>query len=422
MRKLFALLIFLPLLSRAEILHTGTSGAVATNCSTGTANQVAACLTALNNGLCTAGVLGDYYWEIGNVSGPLVSGQVGTSITRTTLVQLDSASKMVYASYYVQSVGGVNNLTVTDVNFLHQRSGYTNEPVICPTAQSVFVCIQQTPGTGCSPASGYTVHSVVITSTSYGALCGKSQGLFHYGGGNFQVQAVMNGVAGLYNSGIAALATLINATFGIGTTYSYSEPGLAGGANSTGANMATWLQGILAGTVVMKGALGAYESCTNYLGNTSNTGAPSPDGPNAGNYIGQTLNGTVFGTPFNSVTVSGSTTLTDTATGAPNGPWISSGICQTNVSGYANSPIPENMMYSIGHWVETDPVTNGDGAFSSAGAKGVYPWIDVSKTYYGIIMRVAPKGGQGYNSLLCGRLLRRAYITGIQQTGTIPTP
>jgi hypothetical protein len=87
------------------------------------------------------------------------------------------------------------------------------------------------------------------------------------------------------------------------------------------------------------------------------------------------------------------------------------------------SPSPEAWHYSIGHWVEDDPMTHGDGAFSSAGAFGFYPWIESSKEYYGVISRqtgTAADSRNGYKSAQCGRLLRRAFDTGIEQTGHIP--
>ena len=86
-----------------------------------------------------------------------------------------------------------------------------------------------------------------------------------------------------------------------------------------------------------------------------------------------------------------------------------------------SSPIPEAWHYSMAHWVEDDPSTNGDGAFSSAGAFGFYPWIEAGKKYYGVIS-TQQSSGSGYASAQCGRLIRRAWDTGIVQTGTIPTP
>ncbi|QIL20370.1 hypothetical protein [Thermomonas sp. HDW16] len=89
-----------------------------------------------------------------------------------------------------------------------------------------------------------------------------------------------------------------------------------------------------------------------------------------------------------------------------------------------NTPVPatESWNYSLGHWVEVDPLV-GDGAFSSAGAFGFYPWIDASKTWYGIVARKQATAGQdtdqnlgeGYRSTQCGRLIRKAWVTATVQ-------
>lgn len=77
------------------------------------------------------------------------------------------------------------------------------------------------------------------------------------------------------------------------------------------------------------------------------------------------------------------------------------------------SPGDEAMHYSYGHWVEDEPDV-GDGAFSSAGAFGFYPWIDATKTHYGILARRDFTGGAGFDSLRCGRLIRKAFLTGVE--------
>src|SRR5262249_48883407 len=67
---------------------------------------------------------------------------------------------------------------------------------------------------------------------------------------------------------------------------------------------------------------------------------------------------------------------------------------------------------SIAHWVEED------GTFSSPGADGFYPWIDASKTYYGILARFDPStqssgedsGPAYYASVRCGRAIRNAWL------------
>lgn len=85
--------------------------------------------------------------------------------------------------------------------------------------------------------------------------------------------------------------------------------------------------------------------------------------------------------------------------------------CATSL--YTPAPINRQFDYSIGHWVENDPVT-GDGAFGSAGAFGFYPWIDATKKYYGIVARKSALGG-GFDSIECGRLIRKAWMTGQAQ-------
>ncbi len=65
--------------------------------------------------------------------------------------------------------------------------------------------------------------------------------------------------------------------------------------------------------------------------------------------------------------------------------------------------------YSVGHWLEDDP-SKGDGAF------GFYPWIDSTSTCYGIVARLDNSGeSQGYASVQCGRVIRKAFMSGVVQ-------
>ena len=69
--------------------------------------------------------------------------------------------------------------------------------------------------------------------------------------------------------------------------------------------------------------------------------------------------------------------------------------------------------YSIGHWVEDD--ANGDGAFSSAGAFGFYPWISRDETTWGVLARMSftfDGARAGAASLMCGREIRAAWTRG----------
>lgn len=77
------------------------------------------------------------------------------------------------------------------------------------------------------------------------------------------------------------------------------------------------------------------------------------------------------------------------------------------------TPIPtESDHYSVGHWVEDDPAA-GDGAFSSPGAFGFYPWVDSSKAWWGIVARMARNSDEqeGVASMKCGRRIRAAWLS-----------
>lgn len=70
------------------------------------------------------------------------------------------------------------------------------------------------------------------------------------------------------------------------------------------------------------------------------------------------------------------------------------------------SPVAAEWHYSLNHWIE-----DGDGAFSSAGLFGFYPWISVDKQWYGIIARVDRRLDASKESIVCGVQLRRAWVT-----------
>jgi len=85
--------------------------------------------------------------------------------------------------------------------------------------------------------------------------------------------------------------------------------------------------------------------------------------------------------------------------------------CTTAIS----SPFPttESPNYSIGRWVEDKRV--GDGAYSSAGAFGFYPWIEPTKANYGVLARTDVGANSGAEPVPCGRKLRPAWATGVVQ-------
>jgi len=195
-----------------------------------------------------------------------------------------------------------------------------------------------------------TVESCVARGTN-GTRTLLTVNRFLYGGGHMQKHASLAAPAmNLSAMANTALATEVRRVLGSEIGLSYTQPQLAGGGRSTAADYAIFLRKILNRQLRIGALLGSNATCTN----------PA---------------------------------TCATALGTPIGGDISWG-------------------YSIGHWVESDPAT-GDGAFSSAGGLGFYPWINADKTLYGVLARVAVGSGAGGESAQCGARIRRAWVTGI---------
>jgi hypothetical protein len=177
-------------------------------------------------------------------------------------------------------------------------------------------------------------------------------GSFYYNGGHMQKHASL-AAPGMDLGAMdnAALAAEMRRLLGSEINLSYSQPQLAGGVRTSATDYARFLRKLLDNQLRLGALLGSNKVCTN---------------------------------PATCATAS-------------------------------NTPITNglNWNYSIGHWVEDD-ATRSDGAFSSAGAFGFYPWVDVSKTWYGIVARSNALGG-GADSSECGALIRKAWVTGTAQ-------
>lgn len=281
----------------------------------------AAQATADQHPLCTA--ISPFYWEIGDVSGPLAHGQRGTAFTATTTMPLASASKWMFGAYAVER--SRDDLAGLDVRALTMLSGYTAFDD-CDRTQTVAEC----------QADGANGRYVAAHLDRYA-----------YGGGHFQKYAVDLGLGPLDNAGLAAE---YQSVLGRELPIEFINPQPAGGQRGSAADYALFLRKILGGGLAIRDHLGESPSCT----------LPGASCPSA-----------------------------------------------------LRSPSDEAMHYGYGHWVEDAPGV-GDGAFSSAGAFGFYPWIDASKTLYGIVARRAFSAGAGFESLDCGRLVRQAWVTGVE--------
>jgi hypothetical protein len=175
-----------------------------------------------------------------------------------------------------------------------------------------------------------------------------ADGKFSYGDGHMQKHATLNGLAAM---NVKALATAVRGQIGTDVALNYGFPQVASGLFMSPDNYARVLRKMLNGSLRMASLLGTAPVCTNPL------------------------------------------------------------TCGLKLAIYTPVPTSESWTYSVAHWVESDPVV-GDGAFSSPGGLGFYPWIDASKTYYGVVSRIVAEDG-AYASAQCGRLIRQAWLTGI---------
>lgn len=180
---------------------------------------------------------------------------------------------------------------------------------------------------------------------------------YYYGPAHFQQQAITSFGMGAFNK--TQLATEVHRLLGNDFVLTYNAPQMAGGAKSSAADYAKFLRKILNAQLRIGSGLGTNAVCTFYDANTCPSAGYSP--------------------------------VNEAAAG-----------------------LQEAWHYSLGHWVEDAPGI-GDGAFSSPGAAGFYPWIDAGKTYYGILARNVVSTTSAANSVKCGRKIRAAWLTGAPQ-------
>jgi hypothetical protein len=167
-------------------------------------------------------------------------------------------------------------------------------------------------------------------------------------------QWLSDSVLGLGGASNATLQSAIASQLGADFTFTYDSPQLAAGVQTSGADYGAFLRKVLGGSLLIGNYLGTSAVCTN----------PS--------------------------------------------------TCAQ--AAYTPIPSSESWHYSLAHWVEDDAAM-GDGAFSSPGAFGFYPWIDASKTWYGVLARkanstIGSKDPVAVDSVNCGRRIRKAWLTG----------
>jgi len=186
-----------------------------------------------------------------------------------------------------------------------------------------------------------------------------TEGRFAYNGGHMQQHAVLTGLGRLDADGLAlAMRQTLEPALGPTWQFNYIQAQPAGGGKSTAADYARFLRALLDNRLQLGRLLGQEAVCTN---------------PRS---------------------------------------------CPREA---VKTPIPaaESWHYSLGHWVEDDPRV-GDGAFSSPGAFGFYPWVSADKLFYGLVAREQRRGIMSGDpsdkpalaSVACGREIRAAWMDG----------
>lgn len=324
-----------------------------------TTRASAARTTAAGNSLCTGIV--PFYWEIGDKTGPLAANGQGSSYTANSSMLIASASKWLFGAYVAEkrynSTSQKVEFTTADLKSLRMQSGYMNlNYSLCLNSGTVDQCFH-------------------ASSLVYGAndrYSSIQDGAFYYNGGHFQKFGDTNpgagglglalDTAGTSASSATALAAEYAKVLGTDFKLSFDSPQFAAGIRTTPTDYAIFLRKLLNGGLKLGAILGNDAVCTN----------------------------------------------TVPATNAP--------LCPS--AHYTPTPSGEAWHYSYGHWVEDDP-TVGDHAYSSPGAFGFYPWIDSSKTWYGILAREVPVSTTDLTpylqSVKCGRVIRKAWLTGVAQ-------
>lgn len=304
-----------------------------------------------------------FFWEIGDKNGRLL---LSDGVTRTqgatgsSPPNRDDVIRVYSAGKWLWGgyVAQIRNgiLPSDAIAAMRMSDGYIHTSLVCPNLGTVSDCASD------FRSIGYT-------------------GVFNYESGPFSHLAAHGDSAGSYGLADAdnlGLATAVGAQVslpGRPVSLSYYEPVPASGAVMSTANYAAFLQNLLQtdGTALkLRPLLGTNTICTDRVSNEE--------------------------------------------------------AC-AKLLYPPQSPVRnrENWRYSIGHWLENDanvrskPSGKGfDAAHSSPGYAGFYPWIDSSRTWYGIVAREVNGGYQ--TSVDCGRTIRKAWLEGVPQDGAPVLP
>ncbi len=345
-----------------------------------------------------------FYWEIGDANGPYTTVAQGTIVSdppndhdasRATPMKIASGSKWVYAAYVAQR-WGATSLTPRDWQFLTMSSGYHS--------------LETDDQSKCSgPGGSLTVDGCLALCAADGTCNdhnSNDSGEFYYNGGHFEAQ-----------SGSLNLFTPISIFH----------------ANRLGDD----------------DKVGLGKELDRYLAPASDSHWITFDWPvlaegidtEPGQYIDDFLR-RILSQQLQEYSILGQNAVCTNTNGevCPSALFEPPELC---LSG-------ESWHYSAGHWIEDDPRVAGDpppvpaipddGAYSSPGGLGFYPWLWVPRppwnvfnwntSIYGVVARngaadfpsrssndCRPARTEAdvvsWDSIMCGRAIRRAFLTGM---------
>jgi len=188
--------------------------------------------------------LGDFYWEMGDASGALTKGQVGTTYSASSVVNLASASKWPFATYFVQKFGAP---TDAQIQALTMRAGYVNmNDALCAVTFTVRGCFN-------APAP--------LLPFGNGWKSSGAVDKFDYNSGNFQKVAVDAGLGTMTSFGLASdMRKVLGITTSSELTYAY--PGIASGLHMSANSYTSMLRKIMTNQLAMGSMLELGRTCT----------------------------------------------------------------------------------------------------------------------------------------------------------------
>lgn len=321
-----------------------------------------------------------FYWEIGDLhagapstgtDNVIVSGNPGLLIGRNTELNIASASKWIFGTYVLEKFGGIPSNPEVNRG-LRRLTGYIHfNQTLCALSQSVAGCFE--------------VAHIPYADYGYSAAADGStfdppdpDGPFYYSGGDDQyigaTQTIgSTSIADMSDTALTLeMKTTLNLPASSGMKYQY--PAIPGGLQSSAGDYAHFLQKIMHGDYVMSAHLGEDAVATQVVtGTPPNETAACPSGLGACS----PAVGVAFHYSYNH--------------------WIEDNQSPGQIELVPGVPL---QVVSLGV---------GDGAYSSPGAYGFYPWISHDKQYYGVISRHGTPFGYE-QSLKCGQQIRKAFF------------